>query len=74
MNPLTMIELRQAQYRGFDRCYRLMNWVRSRAHYDALALLLYVFHDKTGGCYGGALSGGAAAVGDAMNLSPMLAR
>ena len=71
MNPFTMIELRQAQYRGFDRCYRLMNWVRSRAHYDALALLLYVFHDKTGG---GGGRGGAVAVGDAMNLSPMLAR
>ena len=62
MNPFTMIELHQAQYREFDRCYRLMNWVRSRAHYDALALLLYVFHDKTGG-------GG----GDATNLSSMLA-
>ena len=70
MNPFTMIELRQAQYRGFDRCYRLMNWVRSRAHYDALALLLYVFHDKTGG----GSRGSAVAVGDAMNLSPMLAR
>ena len=73
MNPFTMIELRQAQYRGFDRCYRLMNWVRSRAHYDALALLLYVFHDKTGGG-NGAAAHSAAAVGDAMNLSPMLAR
>ena len=53
----------------------LMNWVRSRAHYDALALLLYVFHDKTGG--GGsaaAAAHSAAVVGDAMNLSPMLAR
>ena len=56
MNPFTMIELQQAQYRGFDRCYRLMNWVRSRAHYDALALLLYVLHDKTVG-------------GDATNLA-----